>query len=205
MDARSTAQRIVSIVTILLTVSCPAFAGIIITYGGNFDLNIPAEPGATKGWMTDALIEITDHHLIRDIDVRISSTHTSVFDLQLFLQSPAGTGICLNMYNPFDEFFEGENYSQTIFDDEADISISLGEAPFTGRFRPREPYLLSIFDGEDAYGSWRLQICDMWDYDSGTLDSFELIITTHTPEPATAVLLTFGIGLVSLFIPRRRP
>jgi len=205
MDARSTAQRIVSIVTILLTVSCPAFAGIILTYGGNFDLNIPAEPGATKGWMTDALIEITDHHLIRDIDVRISSTHTSVFDLQLFLQSPAGTRICLNMYNPFDEFFEGENYSQTIFDDEADISISLGEAPFTGRFRPREPYRLSIFDDEDVYGSWRLQICDMWDYDTGTLDSFELIITTHTPEPATAVLLLLSTGLIRLFIPRRRP
>jgi len=203
MDARSTAQRIVSIVTILLTVSCPAFAGIILTYGGNFDLNIPAEPGATKGWMTDALIEITDHHLIRDIDVRISSTHTSVFDLQLFLQSPAGTRICLNMYNPFDEFFEGENYSQTIFDDEADISISLGEVPFTGRFRPREPYQLSIFDDEDVYGSWRLQIYDAFYYNTGTLDSFELIITNYTPEPATAVLLLLGTCLVALFRPRR--
>ena len=202
MDARSTAQRIVSIVTILLTVSCPAFAGIIITYGGNFDLNIPAEPGATKGWMTDALIEITDHYLIRDIDVRISSTHTSVFDLQLFLQSPAGTRICLNMYNPFDEFFEGENYSQTIFDDEADISISLGQAPFTGRFRPREPYQLSIFDDEDVYGSWRLQIYDAFYYNTGTLDSFELIITTYTPEPATAILLILGTALFRLKKPR---
>ena len=109
------------------------------------------------------------------------------------------------MYNPFNEFFEGENYSQTIFDDEADISISLGEAPFTGRFRPREPYLLSAFDDEDVYGSWRLQIYDAFYYNTGTLDSFELIITNYTPEPATAILLTFGIGLVSLFIPRRRP
>ena len=198
MDARSTAQRIVSIVIILLTVSCPAFAGIIITYGGNFDLNIPAEPGATKGWMTDALIEITDHYLIRDIDVRISSTHTSVFDLQLFLQSPAGTRICLNMYNPLDEFFEGENYLQTIFDDEADISISLGEAPFTGRFKPKDPYLLSIFDDEDVCGSWRLQIYDAFYYNTGTLDSFELIITNHTPEPATAILLILGTALFHL-------
>ena len=198
MDARSTAQRIVSIVIILLTVSCPAFAGIIITYGGSFDLSIPAEPGATKGWMTDALIEITDHYLIQDIDVRISSTHTSAFDLQLFLQSPAGTRICLNMYNPSDEFFEGENYSQTIFDDEADISISLGEAPFTGRFKPKEPYLLSAFDDEDIYGSWRLQIYDAFSYNTGTLDSFELIITTHTPEPATAILLLLGSALFRL-------
>jgi len=203
MDARSTAQRIVSIVTILLTVSCPAFAGIILTYGGNFDLNIPAEPSTTKGWMTVALIEITDHHHIRDIDVRISSTHTSVFDLQLFLQSPAGTRICLNTYNPLDEFFEGENYSQTIFDDEADISISLGQAPFTGRFRPREPYLLSAFDDEDVYGSWRLQIYDAFYYNTGTLDSFELIITTHTPEPATAILLLLGTAMSLLHKPRQ--
>jgi len=205
MDARSTAQRIVSIVTILLTASCPAFAGIILTYGGNFDLSIPAEPGTTKGWMTDALIEITDHHLIRDIDVRISSTHTSVFDLQLFLQSPAGTGICLNMYNPSDEFFEGENYSQTIFDDEADISISLGQAPFTGRFKPKDPYLLSAFDGESAFGTWRLQIYDAFYFNTGTLDSFELIITTHTPEPATAILLLLGTSLFRLKNPRQNP
>lgn len=204
MDARSTAQRIVSIVTILLTVSCPALAGIIITYSGSFNLSIPAEPGATKGWMTDALIEITDHYLIRDIDVRISSTHTSAFDLQLFLQSPAGTRICLNMYNPFSEFFEGENYSQTIFDDEADISISLGQAPFTGRFRPRDPYQLSIFDDEDVYGSWRLQIYDAFYYNTGTLDSFELIITNYTPEPATAVLLLLGTALFRLHNPHRK-
>ena len=107
------------------------------------------------------------------------------------------------MYNPLDEFFEGENYSQTIFDDEADISISLGQAPFTGRFRPKDPYLLSAFDGEDVYGSWRLQICDMWDYNTGTLDSFELMITNHTPEPATAILLLLGTTLFRLHNPRR--
>ncbi len=200
MDTRSTAQWIVTIAIILLTLSSPLPAGIVITYGGNFDLNIPAETGTTKGWMTDALIEINDQHLIQDLDVRISLTHTSAFDLQLFLQSPAGTRICLNMYNPLDEFFEGENYSQTIFDDEAATSISLAEAPFTGRFKPKDPYLLSTFDGESILGSWHLQIYDAFYFNTGTLDSFELMVTN--PEPATAILLLLGSALLRLKKPR---
>ena len=123
-------------------------------------------------------------------------THTNVFDLQIFLQSPAGTRICLNRYD-FHEFFEGANYTQTIFDDEAELSIKQAEAPFTGSFRPIEPYKLSEFDGEDNYGIWRLQIYDAWDWDTGTLDSFELIIAT--PEPAVAVFLILGAGLMNLF------
>jgi hypothetical protein len=101
----------------------------------------------------------------------------------------------------FREFFEGANYIQTVFDDDAELSIKQTEPPFTGSFRPVEPYELSGFDGEDAYGIWRLQIYDAWDWDTGTLDSFELFITT--PEPATAIFLILGAGLVTLFKTRR--
>jgi len=104
------------------------------------------------------------------------------------------------MYN-LDEYFEGANYTNTVFDDEAEIPIEQGEPPFTGRFRPKAGNLLQVFDGQDAYGLWRLRIYDMWDADIGTLNSFELIITT--PEPATAILLTLGAGLMTVFKPRR--
>jgi hypothetical protein len=104
------------------------------------------------------------------------------------------------MYN-LDEYFEGANYTNTIFDDEAEVLIEQGEPPFTGRFRPLDPYRLSAFDYENSFGLWRLQIYDAWEWDTGTLDSFELIITT--PEPATAILLTLGAGLMTVFKPRR--
>lgn len=199
MDARSAVQWIVAIIVIVAGGSFPVFAGQVYTYGGDFDLPIPkldsSDPDISKGWMDDAVIEITDNFIISDLDVRISITHTNVFDLQIFLQSPAGTRICLNMYD-FREFFEGANYTQTIFDDEAELSIKQAEAPFTGHFRPIEPYKLSEFDGEDNYGIWRLQIYDAWDWDTGTLDSFELVIAT--PEPATAMFLILGAGLVTL-------
>lgn len=171
-------------------------------YTGDFNLRIPAEPDSSKGWMADAIIGVPDYIVISDLDAGISLTHTNVFDLQIFLQSPAGTIICLNTYN-FHEYFEGENYTNAIFDDEAEIPIEQGEAPFTGRFRPVDvdPYnKLSKFDGEDAYGSWRLRIYDAWDWDTGTFNRFGLMITT--PEPATAIFLTLGVGLMRLRRPR---
>lgn len=200
MDAHKAVQWIVAIIVIVSGVSFPVFAGQVYTYGGDFDLPIPkpdsSDPDISKGWMDDAVIEITDNFIVSDLDVRISITHTNVFDLQIFLQSPTGTRICLNMYD-FREFFEGANYTQTIFDDEAELSIKQAEAPFTGSFRPIEPYKLSEFDGEDNYGVWRLQIYDAWDWNTGTLDNFELVIST--PEPAVAVFLILGAGLINLF------
>jgi len=166
------------------------FSGPVYIYSGDFNLPIPAELNSTKGWMTDAIIKVRDYHIIHDIDVGINLTHTNVFDLQIFLQSPAGTRICLNMHN-YDEFFVGANYTNTIFDDEAIFSIKAGVPPFTGRFRPVEPYKLSKFDGQDAYGFWHLQIYDAFPPDTGTFNRFELTITA--PEPATIFLLSFGV------------
>ncbi len=204
MEVRSAVQGIVTCFVIMTGISFPVFAGPVYTYGGDFDLPIPkldtSDPLISKGWMEDAVIEITDHFTVSDLDVRISVTHTSAFDLQIFLQSPVGTRICLNMYT-FNEFFEGANYTQTVFDDEAELSIKEALPPFTGSFRPLEPYNLSDFDGEDAYGVWRLRIYDAWDWDTGTLDSFELVVTT--PEPATVIFLILGTGLLKRFKIRR--
>jgi hypothetical protein len=197
METRSAVQWIVACLVITAGISFPVFAAPVYTYGGDFDLPIPklvtSDPDISKGWMEDAVIEITDHFIVSDLDVRISITHTNVFDLQIFLQSPVGTRICLNMYT-FLEFFEGANYTQTVFDDEAQLSIKEALPPFTGSFRPLEHYKLSDFDGQDIYGIWRLQIYDAWDWDTGTLDRCELFITT--PEPATVIFLILGAGLL---------
>ncbi|HUS72481.1 MAG TPA: proprotein convertase P-domain-containing protein [Sedimentisphaerales bacterium] len=202
MDARSAMQWIVTILVVVVGVSFPVFAGQVSIYGGDFNTPLldPIGPGSS---LTEVIIEVPDDFIVSDLDVRISITHTNVFDLQIFLQSPAGTRICLNMYN-LREFFEAANYTRTIFDDEAQLSIEQAEPPFTGRFRPRaiDPRnLLDIFDRESVYGPWRLQIYDMWPVDTGTLDSFELVITA--PEPATAILLLLGTALITLLNPRR--
>jgi subtilisin-like proprotein convertase family protein len=202
MDTHSRAQWIVAVLLGVGALSFPVFADEVYTYSGDFNLQIPAEPDTSKGWMADAVIQVSDPFTIYDLDVGITLTHSSVFDLQIFLQSPEGTRLCLNMYEPLSEFFQGEDYTQTVFDDEAEVPIEEAEPPFTGRFKPKAGNLLEIFDHQDAYGPWRLQIYDAYYADTGTFENFELTLTV--PEPATVALLVLGAGLAALLRPRRR-
>ena len=200
MDAQSSLKWIFSFFLILVDFSTAVFAGPTFIYGEDFDLPIlDKQPSGSV--MTEAIIKVPDHLTIYDLDFGINLTHTNVFDLHIFVQSPDGTRLCLNKYNSKNEFFEGEDYIQTIFDDEAEIPIEQGTAPFTGRFRPKAGNLLEVFDGEDAYGLWRLQIYDMYFWDTGKLERVELIITIC--EPTDLSLLALGAGLTVLFRPRR--
>jgi hypothetical protein len=65
-----------------------------------------------------------------------------------------------------------------------------------------------VFDGWVACGIWRLQIYDMWYWDTGILESAELIISISEmvkiiPAPPSLTLLSLGAGL-TLFFRRRR-
>lgn len=197
MSARA---RFVSTIVVCLFLGLPVRVGraeLIWFYGGRFDQAIPADPEATRGWMDDATIEVPDHLLIEDLNVSVSLTHTNVFDLQLFLTSPSGTTVLLNVYDSFTEYFEGADYDQTVFDDEAELSIADATPPFHGWFRPRTDGALAAFDGEDAFGCWRLQIYDAHTVDKGHLEAFGLIVTA-IPEPATVLVLLAGLGFVGL-------
>jgi subtilisin-like proprotein convertase family protein len=206
-------QRIVAIVVILAGAWGGAYAGPVYTYQGWFNLSIPAqdEPESEfgRGWMADAVMEIPDHHFISDLDISISLTHESLFDLQILLQSPAGTKVALNLAGNLAFMVRGKDgrlkpvggSRDLFFDDEAQVSIEQASDPFVGPYRPVEPFQLSEFDGEDPFGLWRLRIYDAFYSDTGTLNTFELVITT--PEPASATLLTLGAGLLLLLRPRR--
>ncbi len=189
---------------VLLSLCGPVAAGnadVTYSFGDYFDLRIPANPDASKGWMDDAVIDVPQHLSIGDLDVTISITHTNAFDLRLFLESPSGTTVLLNESDPFGGFYQGANYSSTTFDDEAATPIEEGEPPFAGRFRPLAGQSLTSFDGQDAYGSWKLQVYDAFAGDTGYFDSFTL--TVAVPEPATVAFLVLGVGLVGLPLHRR--
>ena len=63
---------------------------------------------------------------------QINVTHTWDSDLNVFLIAPNGARIELTTGNGGG----GDNYTNTVFDDEAATLISAGAAPFTGSFRP---------------------------------------------------------------------
>jgi hypothetical protein len=167
---------------------------IYYCYQDDFGLPIPQNPDESMGWMEDAVINIPDHHIIKDLDIEINITHTNVFDLQLYIVSPAGTNVCLNMYS-IPEFFIGANYTGTIFDDQAALPIKQGQAPFTGRYRPLNP--LSIFNGQDTFGNWKLRIYDAYYSDKGKLDSYGICVS-DVPEPSALLMLAFGAVCMKL-------
>ena len=207
MDTRSSAIGMVAAFFLVMVFPSVGFPDPTHIYTGDFNLPIPANPDDTNGWMNDAVIEIPDHFVISDLNVRLTLTHESLFDLQILLQSPVGTNVLLNPAGNLAFIVRGKDgrlhaYGGSVgwfFDDEAEVSIEQATEPFIGAFRPVES--LSSFDEQDAYGPWRLRIYDAFPSDTGTFNRFELMITA--PEPATAILLTIAVVLITLSKPNR--
>jgi len=123
--------------------------------------------------------------IISDLNVRFSAEHTWVSDLSVSLQSPEGTQ--LNLFSRVGG--DGDNFQDTLLDDEATTSIDQGTAPFKGSFRPDES--LATFDGQKPNGQWTLTVTDNAFRDSGTL--FKADETAHWGI-ATGTQLVFELG-----------
>jgi subtilisin-like proprotein convertase family protein len=116
--------------------------------------------------------------VVTDVNVRVNINHTFDFDLQIVLVAPDGTRIILSQNNGG----SGHNYTNTVFDDQAQVPITFGTAPFTGTFRPEQA--LSSLTGKAPNGDWRLEITDEFAQDSGVLIDWSLILTTGTVTTA---------------------
>ena len=146
-------------------------------------------------------INVGSHGLITDLNARIDINHSFDGDLQIELQSPAGTVVVLSD----NRGGGGNNFIHTLFDDEVLTTVGAGSAPFNGSFRPDG--LLSAFDGQDVFGVWTLRIADQVRADNGRLTAWSLDVTTlaaaqGVPEPASLALA--ALGLAGLGFSRRR-
>ena len=103
--------------------------------------------------------------LVFDLDVSVDIDHAYDDNLDLFLVSPAGTVVELSTDNG--SFYD--NYTGTVFDDEATTVITAGAAPFTGPYQPEGT--LADVDGEPVTGTWTLQVID----DDPTTNDGELL------------------------------
>jgi subtilisin-like proprotein convertase family protein len=130
-----------------------------------------AQPIPDAGTATST-ISLTGTDPITDINVALDITHTFRSDLAVYLISPQGTRVLL--FNGVGG--SGDNFVNTVLDDEATTAIGGGTGTFTGSFRPQQ--LLSRFDGEAPNGVWTLEIVDCAHLDTGTLNGWSLEIRT---------------------------
>jgi subtilisin-like proprotein convertase family protein len=101
---------------------------------------------------------------ITDLNVRVNINHTYDGDVSMWLVAPWGDSITLSTNNGG----SGDNYTNTVFDDEATTPITSGVAPFLGSYVPEE--LLAGVDGYNALGTWQLVINDNYAGDTGYLN-----------------------------------
>jgi len=123
-------------------------------------------------------VDITQAVIISDVNVTINIDHSWVNDLDVSVTSPDGTIVELSTGNG--GFFE-ENYTDTVFDQDAEISIVDGTAPFTGTFIPEGD--LTLFNGGLSEGLWTLTVTDTFGASDGGVINSVLIEVCGTRDP----------------------
>lgn len=134
------------------------------------DTAIP-DPGAVR-----SEIKVTQSFTVTDVNVTMNVTHPRLGDCDVALFSPAGT--------PMPLFFliGGADLVDTTIDDEAAATIDTGTAPYTGSWKIDSNLTnatLSVFDGENAKGTWTLVFTDQASPNAGTFHGWS--ITFNTP------------------------
>jgi len=107
-----------------------------------------------SGTPTESIIAISEDKLVSDINVTINMFHVNNGDLEIKLVAPDNSEVILSNMNGG----TGDNFTNTIFDDDAATSIASGSAPFTGSFLPDGD--LNDFNGLSSVGDWKLVVTD---------------------------------------------
>lgn len=125
-------------------------------------LSIPDEA------QTSSSIEIADDFTITDVNVTLTITHPLAHDLTIWVVSPQGSRAFLAVQAGD----TGANFTDTTFDDSASTDIANGNEPFSNSYIPETA--LSVFDDENALGTWTLYVMDSESGNTGVLQSWTL-------------------------------
>jgi subtilisin-like proprotein convertase family protein len=149
-----------------------------------------AIPDDNAGGVSSSVF-VPDRGRIKDLNVTVSGiVHPWVGDLAIDIVGPDGTTVRLADH-PGGPDNNGDNFTDTVFDDEAVQSISQGTAPYTGNFRPQNDQL-SRFDGKSRQGTWALRVRDLFEGDTGTLQGWgvgtqKALCDIDTTPPDTSI------------------
>lgn len=113
--------------------------------------------------------------MLMDIDVSVSINHQNDTDLYIMLNRSGFAQTNMSIRNGG----SGDNYVNTVFDDEADTLITNGTPPFTGHYRPEN--LLDKYDNTPTPGYWMLKILNMSENITGQLVDWCVNISYYDP------------------------
>lgn len=155
---------------------------------GGFSFTGPpvAIPDGVAGGVNVPLLVSGGPTTITDVNFRIDGTgaganagvnHTWIGDLRYTLTSPGGTTVAVidRPGVPATTFgCAADDFIQTLMDDSAGTPVEGSCSPgLTGSFSPNNP--LSAFNGEDANGTWTLNVEDFATPDTGSVRGFTLL------------------------------
>ncbi|MFO0845201.1 MAG: S8 family serine peptidase [Gemmataceae bacterium] len=161
-------------------------------WSGSFKVNAPTAPAPAKTYVSAtrlsvapngkvvSLLTVGDNVTVADLNVKLTINHPRVSDLYIHLQAPDGTNVVLANRNGGGAV----NMTNTVFDDEASLSISGGKGPFTGTFKPVNG--LYALDGKSLKGTWKLWVEDKAGVNRGTLESWGMTVTPRSVAQTTA-------------------
>ncbi|MFD1062820.1 thrombospondin type 3 repeat-containing protein [Winogradskyella litorisediminis] len=143
---------------------------LICSLGVAMDLPIEILETQTEPQVYISEIEVTDNFNISDIDVTVDIAHTWTGDLRLILVHPDPNipFVILSEQNGG----SSDDFTGTVFDDQATTPIADGAGPFTGSFIPDQP--LSSFNDLPSAGTWLFVAVDFANGDGGFINSVEL-------------------------------
>lgn len=147
--------------------------------------DVPKTIGPATG-LVSSTITVPGNPRIADVDVDIVLNHTLMADIDAHLRSPAGNdnGIFTDIGAGA---VGGQTLMDTVFDDEAGVPPSF--TVFKGlQLKPELAYRLGWFDGENAGGTWTLDLRDdTANAEGGTLTAWSLRIC-EAPAPPSCVV-----------------
>ena len=175
------ARTLLLLLAMALVVAPAAYAQTTTTYsnttGGAINSSAPCSSPLVRNFT------VSTSYIVGDVNLGVLATHTWRGDLRITLQSPAGTRV--QLVNGDTNNISGDNFNvrlndggvQTVNTDGNTVTHSTSAPPYQHDFSPNSP--LSAFNGENAQGTWRLEICDQYPQaDNGNFVRADLYLTS---------------------------
>ncbi|MBU0507685.1 carboxypeptidase regulatory-like domain-containing protein [bacterium] len=123
----------------------------------------------------------SDTSIIHDLDVMVSIAHPRIGDLELWFVTVDTTRVQLTLRDPY---VTGANITGCRFDDNAAYPWTVGDPPYSGRWRPHE--LLAAADGDSTllirgaqrFRAFKLFVYDGAEWDEGSITEFRMYLAS---------------------------